>query len=175
MRGIMTRPWARIIYAVAGIPLLGAYWPWEYTRVTHPVNIPVSLAVGHVRTPVFKVVKDRYIILIVTKKRLPFGEMCCKVGISTDPREKDVCNADPLIEAKWTVWNDQHIVAKGESKGFEGGFFSNTDMGRYLGDFYGEAGKKYFLDVEFTKDGTALAVTDPHLNVEISNASYMAP
>jgi acyl-homoserine lactone acylase PvdQ len=39
---------------------------------------------------------------------------------------------------------------------------------RVIGDFKGEKGNKYILDVNFTKDGSALAVTDPHLIVRAS-------
>jgi hypothetical protein len=137
--------------------------------------MPVSLAVGHVRTSEFKVVKDRYIILIVAKKRVPFAELCCMMGMSTGPLDPNNCDKEPLIQANWTVWSDGHVVAQGSPKDAKSFSFASNELARYLGDFYGEKGKKYSLDVNFTKDGTALSVTDPHLNVEISNASYLAP
>jgi len=134
--------------------------------------MPISLAAGHVTTPEFKVIKDRYIILVVAKKRLPFDVLCCMMGLNQEPLSRYNCHQEPLVQANWTVSSDHHTVAQGTSRDVRGGFFGNKDVGRYLGDFYGESGKKYTLDVDFTEDATALAVTDPHLSVQISNESY---
>lgn len=173
MKGPTKRTRAGSILAVAGALIFGSGQLLHRTR--EPVNMPISLAVGHVTTPEFKVIKDRYIILVVAKKRLPFDALCCMMGIGQDQGPLN-CHKEPLVQANWTVSSDHHVVAQGASHGAGGGgSFSNRDVARYLGDFYGEAGKKYTLDVEFIKDATALAVTDPHLSVQISNASYLAP
>jgi hypothetical protein len=41
-----------------------------------------------------------------------------------------------------------------------------------LGSFDGEDGMRYVLDVEFLDDGSALAMADPHLKVEVTAAFY---
>jgi hypothetical protein len=38
-------------------------------------------------------------------------------------------------------------------------------MFKFLGKFMGESRKKYVVEVKFTRDGTALDVTNPHLIV----------
>jgi len=176
MRKLLEKTLVSMVCLVTVITLLGAYWPWEYVKYPHPVNMPVSLAVGHVKTPEFKVIKDRYIILITAKiGKLPIAKQECMMGMSTGPLDPNNCDQEPLIMANWTVWSDGHIVAQGTPKDAGTFSYASDELSRYLGDFYGEKGKKYILDVNFIKDGTALAVTNPHLNVEISNASYLAP
>jgi hypothetical protein len=157
-------------WAMAGA-IVFAPWPLQLLhRTREPVNMPISLAVGHVTTPEFKVIKDRYIILVVAKKRLPFDELVCMIGMF--PSNEGKCHDKPLVQADWTVSSNGRIVAQGASHEAQGFGFTNKDVSRFLGEFEGEKGKKYVLDVEFTKDATALAVTDPHLSVQISNESY---
>ena len=38
-------------------------------------------------------------------------------------------------------------------------------MFKFLGSFVGELGKKYVVEVKFTKDGTPLNIANPHLIV----------
>ncbi len=107
MRQLIGRIVKGMVCLVAVIPLLGAYWPWEYVKYTHPVNMPVSLAVGHVKTPEFKVIKDRYIILITAKVgMLPIAQQECMMGMSIGPFDPSKCDKDQVIQAiqaNWTV------------------------------------------------------------------------
>ena len=143
---------------------------WEATRINHPVSIPVSLGIGEVRTPEFKVNANQYYeIGIKTQKRLPFETQCCLMGIAGSMFK---CEKAPVIQADWTVWSDGSAVARGSSRDTDGGGFSDASLERYFGYFEGESGKKYILDVSFTNDGTQLAATDPHLNVEVNSMNY---
>lgn len=46
-----------------------------------------------------------------------------------------------------------------------GAKYTDKCLFKFLGMFAGEADKKYVFEVKFTKDGTPLNVTNPHLIV----------
>ncbi len=131
------------------------------------VDMPVSLAEGTVRTPEFPVKHEPYLIIIRAEKRhLPFADMNCMMGLTLGPVDPNNCDKEPLLQAEWTVWADGQVVAQGSVHGNDGGGgWANDRIDRYLGHFMGERKKKYVLEVKFTKDGTALNVTHPHLVV----------
>jgi hypothetical protein len=129
------------------------------------VDMPVSLVVGTVRTPEFPVKHQPYLIIIRAEKRLPFADMNCMMGLTTGPGDPDNCDKEPLLQADWTLWDNGQIVHRGKARGRDGGGWANDSMDKYLGNFVGEGKKKYVLEVKFTKDGSALNVTNRHLIV----------
>ncbi|HXN72804.1 MAG TPA: hypothetical protein VN861_09665 [Candidatus Acidoferrales bacterium] len=129
------------------------------------VDMPVSLAVGTVRTPEFPVKRQPYLIIIRAEKRLPFADMNCMMGLTTGPGDPYNCDKEPLLQADWTLWDKGQIVHRGKANRRGGGGWANDSIDKYLGNFVGEAKKEYVLEVNFTKDGSALNVTNPHLIV----------
>jgi hypothetical protein len=138
------------------------------------VDIPVSLVMGTVRTPEFLVKHETYLIEIRVERRLPLGELQCMVGVKL-PWNPDHCQMfhfEKVLEADWVVWDGDHIVAQGSVHGKDSHFgISDDTLDRYLGSFVGEKDKKYVLEVKFTKDGTPLNVTNPHLIVMMTKAT----
>jgi hypothetical protein len=136
--------------------------PYRYSDV----DMPVSLSVGTVRTPEFPVGWEWYDIMVQAEKPLPFQQMQCMMGVTTGPlASKDCSSNDPLLRADWTVWDGDHIVDHGSIPGNCACKFENKYMYKFLGSFSGEGGKKYVVEVKFTKDGTPLNVANPHLIV----------
>jgi len=132
------------------------------------IDVPVSLAVGTVRTPEFAVKHEAYFIMIQAEKRLPFLDMVCMMGITTGPLELEECkkaNKEWLLQANWTVLDGEHIVAQGSSTGEYDDEYTDKYLFKFVGKFMGESDKKYVVEVKFTKDGTPLNVTNPHLIV----------
>jgi hypothetical protein len=128
------------------------------------VYMPVSLAVGTIRTPEFSSVSQWYDILVQVEKPLPFRQLQCMLGVTSGPLESKDCRSnDPLLRTDWTVWNEGHIVSKGSSSTENGSKFTDKCIFVLLGSFSGEAGKKYIVEVNFTKDGTPLNVANPRL------------
>jgi hypothetical protein len=139
-----------------------------------PLNVPISLAVGHVRTPEFKAgwsgLED---FGITVKTVFPPAELSCKIGISEGPKDPVDCNNEPLIEADWTVSSGGHIVARGSSRDtVKDGYYKGDTFGRYIGSFKVNKHKTYVIDMNFTRDGSALAVADPHLLVSSGGWYY---
>jgi hypothetical protein len=131
------------------------------------LDIPVSLAVGTIRTPAFAVKHETYLIMIRAEKRLPFAQMCCMMGLTTGPLDPYNCDEEPLLQADWTVWDEGHVVAEGSFHKRGGGGYAEHDLYQFLGHFVGKSRRKYVLELRFTKDGTPLNVTNPRLIVDV--------
>jgi hypothetical protein len=159
-----------IIGATLGVlimsPTVSAGSRKDFPEKYSDVYMPVSLAVGTVRTPEFPVVPQAYDIIIQAQRSLPISQMMCMMGATSNPFESKNCTSDdPLLQADWTVWNEGHIVAHGSSARSGGSSITKERLWKSLGGFAGEAGKKYVVEVKFTKDGTPLNVAGPHLIV----------
>jgi len=136
------------------------------------IDMPVSLAVGTVRTPEFPVKSADYLIMVQAERRQPFEDMLCKMGLTTGPLSSYNCDKEPLLQVDWIVRDDGRAVAKGSTHGRNGDFDSgNHYLFKHIGRFVGETGKKYVLEVTFTADGTSLNGTDPHLIVMLVKPS----
>jgi hypothetical protein len=129
------------------------------------IDMPVSLAAGTVRTAAFPVIFESYDIILQAEKRIPFGDLQCLLGVTNGTLDFRNCSKEPVIQADWIVWDGEHIVSHGSVSGFGGAQFTNKYIFKFIGSFGGEAGKKYVLEVDFTKDGAPLNVTNPHLIV----------
>ncbi|MEI9979482.1 MAG: hypothetical protein WDN23_10865 [Edaphobacter sp.] len=141
-------------------------------RPDHPyrysiVDVPVSLAKGTVRTPEFSPRKTSWHwIMVQAEKPLPFEQMMCMMGVTSGPLESKNCTSeDPLLRADWTVWSEGQIVSSGLSTTKADAAFTKESIFKFLGKFPAEVGKKYVLEVKFTKDGTPLNIANPHLIV----------
>ncbi len=150
--------------------IASAAWAGPCFKCKHePVVMPVSLAEGTtVRTPEFLVKNIEYRIGIRVNRGLPFGQLSCMMGGNMHPSHCEMFHFDEVIEAEWKVLDGEHIVAQGTAKGSNGGLgWSDSFMDRYLGEFVGEANKKYVVEVKFTKDGTPLKEFNPRLIVRM--------
>lgn len=135
-----------------------------------PINMPVSLTVGMVRTPEFLVKSTDYRIMLRVRRGLPLGQLKCLMGIRLYD-ERDFCgyaHIDTAIAAEWKVWDGERIVARGSVSGWDDKMSVSDDtLDKYLGTFAGEANKHYVLELSFVKDGTRLEKFKPRLIVEM--------
>jgi len=142
--------------------------PRKYPQKYAAVYMPVSLAVGRVRTPEFPVKKHSqwYDIMLQVEEPLPPLRMRCMTGATLGPLDvKDCEKDDPIVRADWTVWEDGRLVEWGSIPDNCGCIFTNKNMFKQIGSFPLEAGRKYVVQVHFTKDGSPLDVANPHLIV----------
>ncbi|MGA7244378.1 MAG: hypothetical protein WBX19_14410 [Terracidiphilus sp.] len=78
---------------------------------------------------------------------------------------------DLALEAEWKVLDGDQVVAQGTTRGSLGEMaWSDSFMDRYLGEFTGEASKKYVVEVKFIKDGTPLKDLNPRLVVRMADS-----
>jgi hypothetical protein len=144
-----------------------------YSDKDHPyrysiVDIPVSLAVGSVRTPEFSPRKTSWHwILVQVEKPLPTKQVACMMAVDDDSPDswKECPLNGRLLRADWTVWEDGKIASSGSSTTNADAKYTTDNIFKFLGKFPALAGKKYVLEVKLTKDGTPLNVANPHLIV----------
>ena len=138
----------------------------KYPEKYSAVYMPVSLAAGRVRTAEFPVKKDWYDIMVQVEEPLPFTQMTCMMGVTSGPLElKDCASDDPVLRADWTVWENGHMIRWGSIPNGCGCIFMDKHIYKQLGSFPAESGRKYVVQVHFTKDGTPLNVANPRLIV----------
>lgn len=133
------------------------------------LDAPISLAVGTIRTPEFAVKHEAYTISIQVERKTAPADLNCMIGVKRFPWVQDHCgmlHVETLLEAEWTVWDGDHAVAHGSVSGIDSNFTTTKELlTKQIGDFVAEGNKRYVLQVKFTKDGTPLNVTNPHLIV----------
>lgn len=135
------------------------------------VNIPISLAIGTIQTPVFTSSANAYSISIEFRRSsLSEEELQCKVGYlnATDDAKKvaEKCMVQPLIDVKWRVLDGDEEIAHGNDGGFSEHIeLDNKIVHRYIGQFGCEPKHKYVVELTFTQDGSPLKFADPHLAV----------
>ena len=168
MKRISRRKLIGVVSGILGVlhmvPSVSAGTHKGFPEKYSDVYMPVSLTVGTIQTPEFVADSQLYDILIQVEKPLPFNQMACMMGVSDSPLDHCKSN-DPLLRADWIVWNEGHIVSKGSSPTEVHAAFTDKYIFGLLGKFSGEVGKKYTVEVKFTKDGTPLNVANPHLIV----------
>jgi hypothetical protein len=129
------------------------------------IDMPVSLAMGTVRTPEFVVKPEAYFIMVEVEKPFPFHDMKCMMAIASGPTDTADCRGEPLLKADWTVWDDGQTVSQGSSTTEGYGMFTDKHVFKIIGQFMGEAKRKYVVEVKFTRDGSPLNAANPHLIV----------
>ena len=159
---------------LSSVPLFSVPDPKKYPQKYAAVYMPVSLTVGRVRTPEFLVAKGQWydIVLQVEVPQTPKSarlasaqRMRCMTGATSGPLdERDCGKNDRVLRADWTVWEGGNIVYWGTIPEKDGGKWG-ADMIIQIGSFGLESGKKYVVQMHFTKDGTALNSANPHLIV----------
>ena len=156
-------------FTLAGVILFAGWAGYLVTRSYEPVNMPVTMPVGHVRTKEFRVnIKAPYEIQIEVKKNIPFDTLNCLLGMNT-PSGKDCTVTPAVVNAQWTLMSDGEIVQHGSSLDSKGGAWTNDTIDRQIGEFDGKPGHKYQLDVDFLTDAKQLAAGDPHLTVAVTS------
>lgn len=127
------------------------------------LDIPISLATGTVLTPEFSVKREGYEIYVRAEKKLPFEAMNCMLGLVL---ASDTCTGEPLLQVDWVLRDHDQVMAQGGVHWRDTrGRWAEDYMERSVGGFGEESNKKYVLELRFTKDASALNVTNPHLVV----------
>jgi hypothetical protein len=163
--------WAGISLIATAVIGIGVWSAMLKTAINKPIDVPLTVLKGSVRTPAFKVNRNRlYTIEVVAKKKtIPFGTLNCLLGM---PLPAASCDKPSVIEASWSLSSNGKLIVKGKSDGDPGGAWTQDDIARELGRFQSESGRTYDLSVDFITDASVLASAEPHLKVEISTDYY---
>jgi hypothetical protein len=159
-----------------GAVLFGVWAAWLATRTDRPVDVPISMAMGHVRTREFKVnLNALYIIEIEVQKKIPFDTLNCLLGLGTSATSSALqeCPERPsVVRTSWTLTSDGRTVASGSSDDDREGDWGNESISRILGSFRSEDGRRYVLDVNVLADGSSLVPGNPRLKVRVHPMFY---
>ncbi len=159
-----------------GIAVYGIWALWLSSRTNHPVDVPISMVPGHVRTREFKTnLNAPFTIDIEVQKTIPFDTLNCLLGTSmgTMTTALQECPDRPsVVKASWVLTSDGRVVAQGSSDDYRSGAWMNDSISRELGHFQSQNGRKYVLDVNVLADGAALAPGNPRLKVEVHPEVY---
>lgn len=89
--------------------------------------------------------------MVQVEKPLPFNQMQCMMGVTTNPFESKNCTSDdPLLRAEWTVSENGKIVSSGSSTTKADDKYTKENIFKFLGKFPALTGKKYIVEVNFT-------------------------
>jgi len=144
---------ARIGLAFVLMPLavLGVCAGWYFTRSWEPVNMPISLARGHIRTGFDINVESTYAIeLDFSQDRVPQRHPC-----SNDSMD---CDSVSLAGAPWSVSTGGKLFASGRGQPALEDLWQSRSIGAF------QCGKgHYFLDIDPLADQSRLNFYEPHL------------
>jgi len=156
----------------AGLALFGSWVLWSETRTWIPVDMPVSLSIGQMRTPEFKTnLKAIYMIQIEVMKKEPVDRLTCLLGLE-DTNSGKCESTRSVVDASWILWSRGTVVARGSSSEDKSGAWMNAKIARQIGSFASEKGRQYILDLNVLADGSSLAAANPRLKVGVHPSAY---
>ena len=154
------RIWFSLCLIGAGLILFPAYKHWVSTRTWVVVDMPISLAPGHIKSGNFPInISTDYHIGIQLQGH--------------DWRYPD-CLDYEIIQTRWWLFRDGHVTYRWVD--FWANYFNETSdspaRGSYLGTFQSGHGF-YNLDIEMVSDATCLQPYHPHLRVYADDDDYV--
>jgi hypothetical protein len=171
-----TKKLAGLTFIGLSVAVYAGWGIWLSTRTEVPVNLPITMAVGHIRTSEFKVnLSTTYLIEIEVQKKIPFDTLNCLLGLGMSETSSALheCTDRPsVVRASWRLTSIGQTIASGSADDERLGGWGNESISRELGRFQSQSGRRYVLDVDVLADGSALAPGNPRLKVEVHPAIY---
>jgi hypothetical protein len=141
---------------VAAVVLVGGFTWWDATRSWEPLNAPISLTRGHIRSAPFKVnVASVYNVGIEINTEGDFHGVACLVGVECDGKTAP-------LKVAWAISSGGRVVGSGTSDGSTGQLFGYETMGRTFGEFYAGKGL-YVLRADILEDQSRFNFGKPRL------------
>ena len=161
-----------VLALILGMAVSVSIYFWLTMMNAVPLDIPVSLSVGHIRTPDFRTsVAIPYDVDIAFDSGIPLDELNCLIGMNL--KSVQPCTGQPpVLNVNWKVVSDGQTVASGSSTETGGAGYSYHKAARHIGGFRAENGRTYRLDLDVLQDGTRLVRANPRLEVEPFLNSY---
>jgi hypothetical protein len=135
-------------------------------------DVPISLSQGtHYSTGELPVnLNARYGILIYMENNIPSEKLQCTTpGIS---EMSQLCKTPYALSIRWTVFGAGKTVQGNSDKTVEfSGFPGTQGTDSYIGEFRGQRGQHYRLDIDVLSDTGSLNVTNPRLSVHEEDPS----
>ncbi len=129
-----------------------------------PVNVPIDLSPGVMRTPTFQVdLATRYAIELAAERNQPLRQLNCLLGLEAGAKDKCEGVTSP-IEISWQATENGIVMASGKSSQSGGGSWG-PKVGRTIGGFNATPNKDYVIEIRSLKDASILSPAKPHIVV----------
>jgi hypothetical protein len=130
--------------AILGIASFATIKRWIDTRIFVPVDIPVSLVAGHIRTGPFRInVEQGYSIWIDFDQSTYFNPMCSSFSV---------------LKSTWTLYRDGRVYTQWDAPVLQDGYLEGFDATNGF----------YDLDVHVLAEASCLNANRPRLRVVTS-------
>lgn len=152
-----------------GVGLPVGFHEWMQTRNWVALDIPISMAPGHIRTPEFEInVEGDYWIYVDVDRQFMPDTVGCLLGLGWP-----ACgNHSSLIQTSWSVTDGGKEVARNRPTPAIGvGPYDH--VGRAIGSFAPDKSKHYVLDLDILQDASALNGGNPRLRIEELGGAYV--
>lgn len=155
--------WAAWLYVVPIAPFGIEKWV--------PLDIPLRIEVGEIRTPEFVGGFDAdYALRVQTLPMRNAAELPCLLGLPSLQAARSCEGIPNMIEMDWQVFSGEQLVTGGSSASESGGYFAR-EITRTIGKFRVRRGEAYSLVLKIRKDGGILNFNKPRLLVECVSLS----
>jgi len=153
-----------------GCSIFGGWRWWMVTRTWVPLDIPISLKQGHMRSPEFKVNVDTgFQIYVEVETKSDSSGVACLTGFYHACQKS---GSRPL-QASWTITDSGRVVAQGATGKFSWSMGGTTTKARGLGEFVVPKGEPYVLDIDFPDDNSRFDAGRPRLIIENYYGGYV--
>lgn len=162
MRGrVPLRVWIGLAFILTAVCIYGSWKWWMETRTWVPLDIPISLAPGHVLSPEFRVNVDAGFWIFIEEWRAFDADAAdCLIGYGEEYCRKS--QARPL-RASWKLMDSGKIVAQGSTDSYQAWRGGMVSRARGLGAFSVPPGRHYVLDINIIEGGRRFDAGHPRL------------
>lgn len=147
-----------IALILAGVFLYAGSMYWLTTRKPIPLDVPISLSRGHIRTEEFSINLDAdYSVEILVEKTPSPGDLECLTGGRNE--------TPATLKTRWVLSNAGQVESSGGSDG------ANEVSGSFLG-IVRLSGGRYRLEIDVLSDTSVLNKGSPRLRLEAGWTGY---
>jgi hypothetical protein len=133
-----------IILCAAGIFMYTGFQHWLDTRTFEPLNIPVSLSRGHIKTGNFYInLRDLYYINVDVDYQFP-EDAKCEFG-----------GPNSILKTHFILYRDGQLLGQSDGR-----YYSS------IGNFYADNKGNYDLDIQVLSDASCLNLRHPRLRIQ---------
>jgi hypothetical protein len=148
---------AGLALILAGLAWVAGWNAWAATRIRVPLDVPISLAKGHVRSPQFKVNVDSwYTLEIVVDRTFDFDTIPCFTGVG------DCKSGQSVLKASWSLSNRFGVIEIDNPATPHYAYGGPETMIQRLGSFGLEKGS-YTVDLNVLADTSPMNTGRPRL------------
>jgi hypothetical protein len=153
---------------LVGIALPLGWQRWWDTRTWVALDMPISLARGHIKSNEFEInLQGGYRIYIEVERKFDYEGVPCLLGLGFP----ECRNSPGIVKATWSVLDGAQEIARGYSEG-KGGHYGDVTVGRDLGWFFAGESRHYVLNLNVLEDGSRLDAGHPRLIVQAEYWPY---